>query len=249
MKKFFTPDDYTLIIDDVSASQAENLLQKFNRLHKYLEPRFKPAAISLYPYTPQGQARQVIQPSVTGAPLSLVYYRGRTQAEVVERLMGRDQIGEAFKIAPQRHPVIEVRLSPQHYVIELILSPQAWWDQRNLVGKLSVDRHRKSFFDLLQKLGEGYHIGFWPGGALGEMELSVTKFTHIKIFEEWMSTFSVGKDWFRIGRWYTPDEAHIDEEHIFEETMRQIRALYGLYSTILWTGDNNFHRFYQQPAP
>ena len=160
--------------------------------------------------------------------------------------MGREAAGTSIELEARRHPVIELRLTPQYYSVELVLSPDAWWDQRNLLGKLSVERHRNTFYKLLQKLDDQARLGFWGGIHLSEMHLTVEKLTHVQMLAEWMETFAVGKDWFRAGIWYEIGHTALSEEQIAEETLRQVRALYPLYEQILWSSDNNFHRFYHK---
>jgi hypothetical protein len=179
-----------------------------------------------------------------GQALSLQYWRSGTQAEVVERMMGRD-IYSREDIEVNRHPVIEMRIAPDHFALELILTPDARIDQQNLAGKLKVERHRRTFFQLLQRLGGDYRMGFWQGIELGEMHLQADQFRWIQVLDEWISTFSPGTDYFRVGVWYDPDDEVLSDERIVPELVEHFKTLHSLYVYLLWTSDNNFRSFYQ----
>jgi hypothetical protein len=178
--------------------------------------------------------------------LSVVYLRTRGQAVQVERLMGREEVANIHTVEVRRHPVIELRLSPEHFTVELLLSPDAWWDQQNLMGKLTVPRYRQDFYALLQGFDSKYCMGFWRGTRLSEMHLSAKHFRHPRIMDEWISTFQPGADWLRLGAWYTLDDESLQENAAIE-VAKQIRSLYGIYQHILWTSDNNFREFFAPP--
>jgi hypothetical protein len=178
--------------------------------------------------------------------LSVVYLRTRGQAVQVERLMGREEVANINSVEARRHPVIELRLSPEHFTVELLLSPDAWWDQQNLMGKLMVQRYKQDFYGILQGFDSRYCMGFWRGTRLSEMHLSAKHFRHPRIMEEWISTFQPSADWFRLGTWYSLDEDTL-EENAVAEIAKQIRSLYQLYQHILWTSDNNFREFFTAP--
>ena len=128
--------------------------------------------------------------------------------------------------------------------VELLMAPDAWWDQQNLLGKLSVIRHKQDFYASLKNFGGNYRLGFWKGVHLSEMHLKAAHFQHIRIIDEWMSTFQANADWFRLGIWYDFDSEFLEEDHIVDELMKQIRLLYSLYMDIRWSSDNNFREFY-----
>jgi hypothetical protein len=148
-----------------------------------------------------------------------------------------------------RHPVVELRLTPEHFTAELVLAPSAWWDQRNLIGKLSVSRHRETFRSLLQRMDGDYRFGFWDGIHLSDVHLTNRQLLRGSILEEWMSTFSDGQDWLRVGVWYEPEHPNLNAGTILSEITQRFSALYGLYNFMLWTSNNNFHSFYKGHIP
>jgi hypothetical protein len=174
----------------------------------------------------------------------VAYLRTKGEAVTVERLMGREEVANVNAIDAHRHPVIELRLSQDGLALELLLSPDAWWDQQNLLGKMTVARHRQDFYLMLRNFSSRYCMGFWNGTHLSEMHLTANQFQHPRIMEEWMSTFEPGADWWRLGIWYAYEDAALDESAIVQEMMKQIRLLYSVYDYIRWTSDNNYREFY-----
>ncbi len=254
MMSYFTPQNRATL-GSVPPEQlkgteeSQPVREKLHHLHSALLPHIHNASLALHLYRARPRSDVSFKPTVSvheAQAASLIYYRGETQATVIERLMGRELAGSDLKLEARRHPAIEIRLTPTHYTVELVLSPDAWWDQRNLLGKLTVKRHRDTFFEHLRKLDGQTCLGFWGGIQLSDMHLKVEKITRVEILADWMDTFAVGKDWFRLGRWYEPDDPALAEARIVDETMRQVRALYPLYEHLLWSSDNNFHSFYHK---
>jgi hypothetical protein len=162
--------------------------------------------------------------------------------------MGRDGVGASANADIYRHPVIELRITPENFAIELIMSPLSWWDQRNLIGKLSVARHRDTLRGILQQLDGDYRFGFWDGTSLNDMHLTHRQLLRGNILEEWMGTFSDSQDWMRVGVWYEPEDPALDADSILNECVHRIVALYKLYTFMLWTSNNNFQSFYRKAA-
>jgi len=249
MMSLFSQKNHSAV-QDVSAGDtdyqpiAENAVQKLAKLHDKLHSQLINNGIELYP--PKKHTNVIFESACTSTKrgmISLQYMRSYSQAVRIERLMGRDETTNNG-IESRRHPVIEVRLTPAYLTVELILSPYAWWDQQNLVGKLTVDRHRKIFFDLLRKLDEDIKIGYWRGIELDEMHVNVGQLHRQHIWDEWIGTFDPGKDWFRVGMWYEPEAEEISEENILDELIMQIRGLHTLYTDMIWSSDNNYREFY-----
>lgn len=231
--------------DDALQTAAHQLIALHHRLQEPL------AALNLDLYVAQrGGVPSVNTHSAAaikaGDALVLQYLRQPAQAVVVERLMGREEIANIHTIDPRRHPVIELRLSPRHFAVELVLSPDAWWDQQNLVGKLSVPRHRHRLYQQLQSLTPHYRMGFWQGTHLSEMHLSAYQFQHPPVMDQWQSTFEAGTDWWRLGVWYAIDDVALAEEALLETITTQMGRLYPIYEEMMWTSDNNFRDFYDQ---
>jgi hypothetical protein len=249
---FFTSNSvHELSISTIEAITSSNELQvvskRLQQLHEKLYAQFKLHGLDLHIIVPQVAA--VMPSSVStvenGGALSLAYLRQRAEAVTVERLMGREEVASVHTIDVHRHPVIEIRLGSDGLALELILSPDAWWDQQNFVGKLSISRYRQEFYTLLFDLSSAYRMGFWNGTHLSEMHLTANQFQHPRIMDEWMSTFEPSADWWRVGIWYAYDDDAISETNILETLMNQVRLLYTLYNHMRWTSDNNYRDFYK----
>ncbi len=231
--------------------QLEHLKGKFVNLHQELFPQIRNYHLDIHLCAPH--SRQIVSSTSIASleqdtpTLCLQYGRASNQAVVVERRMGRDDV-TAERIEPRRHPIIELRLTPHNLVLEFIVAPEARLDQQNFSGKLTIDRHRQAIYDVIQALKGDYHLGFWRGLSLNDMHLHANQFRWTQLLNEWLSTFSAGNDWFRVGIWYRPDAPQIAEDTFTEELTTQIRALYRLYTHILWTSDNNFLQFYKHTA-
>lgn len=237
-------------VKDVAAGDSNHLpvvdkaVQKMAQLHEQIYPQLVNSDMDLHP--PKKHIHVVFESACTSTQrgmIALQYMRSYSQAIQIERLMGRDETSNNG-IESRRHPVIEVRLTSNYLTVELILSPYAWWDQQNLVGKLTVARHRKNFFDLLKDLHEDVKIGYWRGIEIDEEHVMVSQLYRQHIWDEWMSTFGAGKDWFRIGMWYEPEAETISEVNIADEIITQIRGLNSLYEDLLWSSNNNYREFY-----
>lgn len=225
--------------DDIQL-QLDTLYQ----VHQALYPRIRSSRWALHAH-PNKSAR-VSERSATNLyenPIATAaYYRSSDQAKLVERLMGMD---DSRGTETYRHPVIEVRLSDDHLAVELVVSPMAWWDQQNLIGKLALEPCRYEFLALLRNLDDEMRFGFWRGAHLSDMNVMAWHLLRGSIFDEWVSTFLDGRDYWRVGMWYGLDD-NWDTRRVVDETHRQISALYSLYEFIAWSGDNNYRTFYQK---
>ena len=245
----FSHENHTAV-QDVTADEinflpkVENALEKLSQLHEKLYLQLQNHGLDLHPsHKPKAVIFESASTSTKRGMIALQYMRNRSQAIRVERLMGRDETSNNG-VESRRHPVIEVRLTPEYLVVELILSPYAWWDQQNFLGKLTIDRHREAFYKLLQKLDGETKIGYWRGTQLDEMYVKVDQLYRQHIWDEWISTFDAGKDWFRVGMWYTPESDAISQENSLAELVKQIRGLYTVYEDIIWSSNNNYREFY-----
>lgn len=253
---YFQPEEHVslrqlpLLSTPAVAPPLPDVIQKMRALHHALHRQLRLANYELVSgsevETVPLVGQSVTTPEATAA-LAIPYRRPGGEAVTVERLMGREETASHAHIEARRHPAIELRLTPQHLVIELVLSPEAWWDQENLVGKLSVLRHRQDFYRQLRQLAPEYRLGFWSGIDLSEMCLSPPQFARDAVLNEWMATFMPGKDWLRVGRWYPSHDDKLDAASIHQELFKQVGVLYTLYQEVLWTGNNNFREFYRGP--
>lgn len=247
---FFPPEYHTVLAqpDTTQQSTYQSARNRFLELHQKIYPSLRMQNLDLTVHKMAGG--EIIQEQFTGygqenIALTIQYLRTYSDAVAVERLMGREIEIAPENVEPRRHPTIELRLLPGHFVVELVVSPEAWWDQQNLMGKLTIDRHRQEFYTHLSKQNAACCLGFWQGVHLSDMHLKAVFFRRTRLLEEWLSTFEPGKDWFRLGRWYTPESQPLTEEHIYTEVIEQVRALYTIYDYLIWTGNNNFRNFYK----
>jgi hypothetical protein len=241
-----------LNISNVEAIASSDRIQKASKnlqqLHEKIYAQVTSHNMDLHILT---SAKSAVVPTSAsavknGGTLSVAYLRQKATALTVERLMGREEVASINTLESHRHPVIEIRLGSENLALELILSPDAWWDQQNLKGKLSVARHRHEMYELLFKLADNFCMGFWRGAHLSEMHLTANQFQHPRIMDEWMSTFEPGADWWRMGVWYDYNDEALSEEKIVETLVNNMRPLYAIYGWLAWTGDNNFREFYQR---
>lgn len=229
-------------------ADVQTVTTKFMDLHSALLPRVRNHNLDLHP---RWQKTSVVTShSVATLDQSdsvvLTYFRSHEQAVMVERMMGKEDVGIRQEIDTYCHPVIELRLTPEHFVIELVLSPRAWLDQQNLIGKLELPQHRAAFRNLLRGLSSDYRLGFWGGTHLSDMHLTVQHLLHGRVLDEWMNTFSDGQDWLRIGKWYSHEDPELDDTRILQEAFDVVHALHPVYSFILWSSNNNFRSFYEK---
>lgn len=205
-------------------------------IHSALYARFRKYNLHLEALTNQD--------SVTGQRCAdthlITYMRPTSDAQTVERMMGRDFANRGIEL--QHHPVIELRVSPRSLALELVMSPQAWIDQENLLGKLSIVRQRHEFRKLISHLNPETRLGFWRGQHLDDMHLTADQLSYANVFEHWMATYTDRQDYFRAGMWYTADQI---TDNIAVELFNRSQELYSLYNFITWTGNNDFRSFYQ----
>jgi hypothetical protein len=252
MSYYFQGDHLALVKDNgqsVNASaDLQHVYSKFFDLHTAIHPRVRNHNLDLHPRWQKSSivSRESAACLEQSSTLVLTYFRSREQAELVERKMGKESGSQVSEVDTYRHPVIELRLTPDHFAIELILSPYAWLDQQNLIGKLELPHHRTAFRNLLRTMPGDYRFGFWNGLHLGEMNLSISELLRGRILDEWMDTFADGQDWLRVGMWYAPEDPALDASCILPEIFNTVKSLHGLYNFMLWSSNNNFGDFYNK---
>lgn len=241
---YFSSDDVQAICGD-DASEKKRVREHFLALHKKILEQIDLNNIDLHSLKSGAEAvsTQTISHDGEGQLLAVQYTRNGAKAVSIERLMGREDLVSVDKVRFQLHPSIELRLSDAGLTIELLISPDAWWDQQNLKGKLSVPRHRHEFYTMLMDLQIEYCMGFWQGTHLSDMHLTGKYFQHPRILDEWLGTFHPGADWFRIGVWYDIEDELLAPDTIVDELLKQIQTIYPLYQYFLWVNDNNFREF------
>jgi hypothetical protein len=251
MSYYFTVEDFASIIKiesmniTLSDTTLQPLVEKFITLKEQLQVELHKLNMALHIQQPVPAVRSA-SASQAGGSLALQYARHSALAATVERLMGREEIADNNHIDPFRHPVIEIRLMPDALAIELILAPDAWWDQENMVGKLTIEDHRTQFYKMLSRMDGDWRLGFWRGLHLSEMHLKTAQFQYRPIIEEFLGTFSPSKDWFRIGCWYKQDAPELKSDVIIHTLSQHMSQLYMLYHHFLWTSDNNYRNFYSE---
>ena len=245
---YFTRHDHESLAT-LPTRDAEQTYDKFYELHRTLYRRMRDRNYDLHPHWNKSTLITNRSAACSGeiVGLTLPYLRSAEQGMLVERLMGRDSADASGDI--YRHPIIELRITPDNFAVELIMSPLSWWDQRNLIGKLTVPRHRETLRSILQRIEGDYRFGFWDGVGLSDMHLTRRQLLRGNILDEWMSTFADGQDWLRIGVWYEPEDPALDDDRILSEVVEHIVALQQLYTFMLWTSNNNFQSFYRKTVP
>lgn len=243
---YFTSDDHKTLGNPPNQA-VEGVAEKFHELHRLLYRRMRDRNWDLHPHWDKNAiitSRSAASASEISG-LVLPYLRSKEQRQLVERLMGRDGHGTATSSDIHRHPVLELRVTPTHLAVELIMSPFSWWDQRNLLGKLSVDRHRQTLRSLFGEIDGDFRFGFWEGTELSDMHLTARQVLRGNVLEEWMGTFSDGQDWLRVGVWYDIESSQLQTDSILSEMLKRMSSLYRLYTFMLWTSNNNFQSFYR----
>ena len=244
----FEPSDFEALKQDDAGGKRDNTdaRNKLLALHNAIYPQLRTHNLDLHLMF--GDQSVITDHSATtlyaGDSLAVQYSRNRSQARMVERLMGREEAAAVGDISIRRHPIIEMRLSAEAFAIELVLGPDARWDQTNLAGKLSIDRHNHELYNLLSRMDKSYAMGFWRGVHCNDMHLTTGQFYHPQIMDEWLSTFEPGQDWFRLGIWFDPEDERLQDNDFAENVLEHIRALYQVYTMLRWASDNNFHAFY-----
>ena len=239
---YFISADHDVLTYDFNSAH-----DRFMNLHLALKDEIRKRDWDLHPHWKK--SRIITNTSAASNQESnnsvvLSYLRTFEQAKLVENLMGIEGSTGNHEVLPVRHPVIELRLTPDHFAIELILSPSAWWDQQNFIGKFDIERQRQTLRNLLSQMGDDYRFGFWEGADLSDMHLTGWQLMQGRIMNEWMTTFADGQDWLRFGMWYDPDCARLSADCIINEAVSRIGELYNLYDFLLWTSNNNYHDFY-----
>lgn len=249
MSYFTLQDHASLGLKDNSVqsdSERQLAYDKFTELHRILYSRLRDHNYDLHPGNHPTAVLYdgSISGKRCGEALVLTYLRSREQAMAIERMMGRDRMTVKTEMQLSRHPVIELRLTPEHFSVELLVSPEAWVDQQNLIGKLGIQRHRDAFRSLLQRMDGDFRMGFWSGCELSDMHLTTRQLSRGNNLQEWMSTFCDGQDWLRMGAWYTPEAPQLETGHILRELTDRIVALHRVYSFLMWSSNNDFLSFY-----
>jgi len=247
---YFTREHHNAILA-MSADDYTGMEQVSNRLinlHKNLYSRLQTAGVHLHPLA--GVSTVVTHGSATTTKkadaLSIPYSRSEADALNVERVMGYADVATKDEIEIRKHAVIELRITPEHFVVELVVGPNAWYDQQNFVGKFTVKEHRKALYKMLSDLGPDHYFGFWSGIYPDDMHLTTGKLPPPRILYEFIETFAAGRDYVRLGRWYEAGDETLTEADIEATVFQRMRELYQVYEYLLWTSNNNFHKFYEK---
>jgi len=245
----FTQHEHRLLYDlNESSHQPNPALEAVYRrlfdLQQAVNQSIKKSQLELHRGKPALDAVEVgsVSSLAPEKALSVGFSRSEELSLTVQRVLGRDVVDAALK--PRLHPVIELRLTPDHFVVELIVAPEARQDQENFAGKISIDQHRRQLYKMLKHYDTNYCIGFWAGTHLDDMHLTTTKLPPPQIFFEYLETFAVNRDYLRIGCWYAPEE--LDAQNAKSEIMARIKELYNVYQFALWSSNNNFVEFFRK---
>jgi hypothetical protein len=94
---------------------------------------------------------------------------------------------------------------------------------------------------MIARLSDNYRLGFWQGTHLDAMHLMPRQAAHPAVFENWITTFCYGQDWFRTGVWY--ENVPEDLSQLNDELFQQAQVLYDFYTFIAWTSNNDYRTF------
>ncbi|MEQ8675015.1 MAG: hypothetical protein RLP44_20020 [Aggregatilineales bacterium] len=246
---YFTQQDHTALLEAKANMQdadvaLQRLYRRFEDLHQALYPKLRKHGIDLHANL---EKKGEITFSSCASPfptelMTLTYTRSHNQAEIIEAIMGR----ENRPIETHCHPVIEIRLTENAFAVEFVVSPQARQDQQNFAGKLSVETQRENFYKLLRGMKHDYSMGFWSGAHLEDMHLSTGNMPPARIMNQWLETFAAGRDWLRIGAWFTVEDDSLTPDNFVNEVFQRISELYAMYEFVAWTSNNNFQEFYKR---
>ncbi|MBK8139307.1 MAG: hypothetical protein KA401_00565 [Anaerolineae bacterium] len=209
---------------------------RFSEIHAALYAKLRNNSVNLQAVN-SGMSVLSLEPEQA---LVFAYVRIHSEAQLVEKMIGL----RSTEIDLQRHPLIELRLTERHLALELVLSPHAWWDQRNLIGKLSVRRHHDELRELLLALPQEMILGHWHGAALSDQHLTLRHLRSPRVMDAWLQTFSDGRDPIRIGIWQ--EASAINGPDAVADLFEAAQSLYGVYRFLAWTGRNDFQAFYNQ---
>lgn len=250
---YITHDDHLALLsaesDHLNGGAAlQGVYRRLLALHKSIAPRMHKHGIELYPV---GEGPHAVMADSTAAThetavLSVIYMRPRSSARVIEDIMGLDAMHRDSGIDPRRHPVIELRLTPHDFTIELVASPDAWYDQQNLIGKLRVEEHRNTLYQMLRDFDANYSLGFWAGLHLDEMHVGSQQMPPPRVLFQWLETLAAESDYFRVGAWYEPDDERLSEDHLAREVYHRVRELHQVYTFMAWSSNNDFSKFYRR---
>lgn len=212
-------------------SPVSYTLPNFSTIAKSLHARIANTRLPLEPLSlpdaANGEARRTALVRVNGEALA------------VQARIGLS--GESLR--HEYHPRIELRLTPSDLALEFMLPSQAWWDQRNLAGKLNVRRYRDEFRQLLLGLDLETCVGHWHGHGRCDEHFTVEQLMRPRLMEAWMQTLTEGSEPLRIGRWYAVSELTGD---MVPALARQVEKLNAIYRFAAWTSRNDFVSMYEQ---
>lgn len=249
---YFTYSDHKALLSadinttGLDSGSLQGIYRRLHSLHKATDSRLHKHGVDLHIAYAKGIAGQSVASSHDEVVMTLGYMRSPASARTVEGIMGRDGLGNTGGIDPRRHPVIEIRLTPHAFTIELVVSPHAWQDQQNFIGKMSVEEHRDTLFDMLHAFEGEYILGFWGGLNVDDMHISTGHLPPARVLHEWIGTFSASRDYLRVGAWYDIEDERLDEERITAEIYHRVRELHELYEFLAWTSNNDFIKFYNR---
>lgn len=210
-------------------------LQRFGELHTALYTKFRKHNVALHAVN-AGMSALSLTPEQA---LIFAYVRLYGEAQSVERQIGLQNP----EIDLRRHPLIELRLTENHLTLEFVLTPLAWWDQRNLIGKIAMRHHRDELCRLLMSMPSEMIVGHWQGTHLDENHITLRHLRAPRVMEAWLQTFTDSQDVIRIGRWHGADALNGD---VLPDLFDAARSLYAIYRFLAWTSRNDFQSFYDQ---
>ncbi|MDZ4768421.1 MAG: hypothetical protein SGJ24_04770 [Chloroflexota bacterium] len=246
---FFSAHDHALLAssnvgcDSVACPELYSLSDRMGGLQRIIGRRIFASGSDIKPcWNRPAVSAQSFASATPIAGLTFAFVRPQGEAMTIERMMGRGT--EVIAQDSSRHPILEVRLTPTNVVIELIVSPQARWDQRNLSGKLRIERHRAALRTLLCEGRGALRLGFWHGEELHDTHLTCGQLVRGDVLGDWFGTFAAEHEWLRIGFWLEAGHRSLMHDQIRNELSARAVLLSKILQFFAWSNDNNFHHFY-----
>jgi len=242
---------YAVFTEDKVASsrfdkERARVRDKFLELHRVLYPEIRRRGWDLHPHWHRpnivstwyiGRVEQIWF-------MKLRYLRSYKQVKLVESMMGVPRPLDYTETLYTKHPMMDVRIDSQFLAIELLVTEWAWWDAQNFKAKVERHEvHRNEFVRILEGLGNDYVFGGWPDTSKPELLTTAADLADEERLLEWLAEFEPGRDWLRLGIWYSdPEDYRLTRGRIVDEIIHRFGQLYPVYKFLLWDPDNDFRR-------
>jgi hypothetical protein len=248
---YFSQEDHALFEPDKAYSavydgERQGLRDKFLALHDVLYPAIKRRGWDLHPHwhPPNIVSTWYIGRIQNISFMKLRYLRSKGDVRRVEQMMGIPRPLDRSETQYTKHPMIDVRLDRHYLAVELLLTDQAWWDAQNFKRKVERDpAERDRLIGILADLGNDYVFGGWPDSSEPQLITTAADLADEEHLLDWLSRFSPGYDWLRLGIWYDDHaDFRLAAKRLAEEVIHRFSQLYPVYQFLLWTPENSYRQ-------